>query len=150
MVYQHFRLVDSFTVAENIVLGHAARSRGRCARARSQQRVGELVDEYGLDIHPSAYVWQLSVGEQQRVEIVKQLFRGARILILDEPTAVLAPHESDRLFDAVRHMVDTRPRRRARVAQDAGDPRPHRPGDGAARRPQRRRRRDGDARPRMR
>jgi simple sugar transport system ATP-binding protein len=69
--------------------------------------VGELVEEYGLDIHPSAAVWQLSVGEQQRVEIVKQLFRGARILILDEPTAVLAPHESERLFAVVRQMVDS-------------------------------------------
>jgi len=104
MVYQHFRLVDSFTVAENIVLGLAT-SRGRAARRRAHQRVGELVEEYGLDIHPSAYVWQLSVGEQQRVEIVKQLFRGARILILDEPTAVLAPHESERLFSTIRHMV---------------------------------------------
>ena len=106
MVYQHFRLVDSFTVAENIVLG-MGRSLGRGALRKVERQVGELVDEYGLDIHPGAYVWQLSVGEQQRVEIVKQLYRGARILILDEPTAVLAPHESERLFRAVRHMVDT-------------------------------------------
>jgi len=111
MVYQHFRLVDSFTVAENIVLG-MGRSLGRGVLGRGalrkvERQVGELVDEYGLDIHPGAYVWQLSVGEQQRVEIVKQLYRGARILILDEPTAVLAPHESERLFRAVRHMTDT-------------------------------------------
>lgn len=105
MVYQHFRLVDSFTVAENIVLG-MGRSLGRGALRQVERRVGELVDEYGLDIHPSASVWQLSVGEQQRVEIVKQLFRGARYLILDEPTAVLAPQESDRLFEAVRQLVD--------------------------------------------
>jgi simple sugar transport system ATP-binding protein len=105
MVYQHFRLVDSFTVAENIVLG-MAKSLGRGALRLVERRVGELVDSYGLDIHPSASVWQLSVGEQQRVEIVKQLIRGARFLILDEPTAVLAPQETDRLFEAVRQMVD--------------------------------------------
>jgi simple sugar transport system ATP-binding protein len=104
MVYQHFRLVDSFTVAENIVLG-MGKSLGRGALRRVERRVGELVDEYGLDIHPAASVWQLSVGEQQRVELVKQLFRGARFLILDEPTAVLAPHESERLFEAVRQLV---------------------------------------------
>ena len=104
MVYQHFRLVDSFTVAENIVLG-MGKSLGRGALRQVERRVGELVDEYGLDIHPSASVWQLSVGEQQRVEIVKQLFRGARFLILDEPTAVLAPQETDRLFEAVRQLV---------------------------------------------
>jgi general nucleoside transport system ATP-binding protein len=106
MVYQHFRLVETFTVAENIVLGMRS-SLAPGALRQTQKRVGELVDEYGLDIHPSAYVWQLSVGEQQRVEIVKQLYRGARLLILDEPTAVLAPHESDRLFASVRHMADT-------------------------------------------
>ena len=104
MVYQHFRLVDTFTVAENIVLGMGS-SLGRRALRQVEQRIGELVDEFGLDIHPSASVWQLSVGEQQRVEIVKQLFRGAAILILDEPTAVLAPHEADRLFESVRQMV---------------------------------------------
>ncbi len=106
MVYQHFRLVDSFTVAENIVLGDAA-AFGRKARRGVEERVEQLAAEYGLEVHPSAPVWQLSVGERQRVEILKQLFRGARILILDEPTAVLAPHESDRLFEAVRLMVAT-------------------------------------------
>lgn len=106
MVYQHFRLVESFTVAENIVLGHGT-AMGRGARRGVEARVEELAAEYGLDVHPTAHVWQLSVGERQRVEILKQLYRGARILILDEPTAVLAPHESDRLFEAVRHMADT-------------------------------------------
>jgi general nucleoside transport system ATP-binding protein len=106
MVYQHFRLVETFTVAENIVLG-MGRSRGRTAMRRVEQQVGALVDEFGLDIQPSASVWQLSVGEQQRVEIVKQLYRGARILILDEPTAVLAPHEAENLFAVVRRMVET-------------------------------------------
>jgi ABC-type uncharacterized transport system ATPase subunit len=108
MVYQHFRLVERFTVAENIVLGQRRGERRR-AGVRSARhvarRVAELAEEYGLDVHPAAAVWQLSVGEQQRVEILKQLYRGARILVLDEPTAVLAPHEAERLFVAVREMV---------------------------------------------
>ena len=108
MVYQHFRLVERFTVSENIVLGQR-RAERRSAGVRSarqvERRVGQLAEEYGLDVHPSAAVWQLSVGEQQRVEILKQLYRGARILVLDEPTAVLAPHEAERLFAAVRQMV---------------------------------------------
>ncbi len=104
MVYQHFRLVDSFTVAENIMLGNAA-TLGRKARRTVDERVQLIAAEYGLDVTPWAPVWQLSVGERQRVEILKQLYRGARILILDEPTAVLAAHEADRLFEALRLMV---------------------------------------------
>ena len=100
MVYQHFRLVDRFTVAENIALGHREGARRTVA-----QRIDQLAGEYGLAVSPSAEVWQLSVGERQRVEILKQLYRGARILILDEPTAVLTPQESDHLFDAVRQMT---------------------------------------------
>ncbi len=105
MVYQHFRLVERFTVAENIVLGRGI-GVGRQARRDVERRVHELGEEYGLAVDASRAVWQLSVGERQRVEILKQLFRGARVLILDEPTAVLAPHESDRLFEAVRRMAD--------------------------------------------
>lgn len=105
MVYQHFRLVDSFTAAENIMLGHPA-GRGRNARHLVGRRVEELGKRYGLDVDPSAPIWQLSIGERQRVEILKQLFRGAHILILDEPTAVLSPQETDGLFDAVRLMAD--------------------------------------------
>ncbi|MEM9200624.1 MAG: ABC transporter ATP-binding protein [Actinomycetota bacterium] len=104
MVYQHFRLVDSFTVAENIVLGLKRDQRPRSMR-EVESLVGDLADEYGLHVDPTAPIWQLSVGEQQRVEILKQLFRKARILILDEPTAVLAPQETDRLFEAVSTMV---------------------------------------------
>ena len=104
MVYQHFRLVDSFTAAENIVLGLRKDRRPRSMR-EVESLVGDLADEYGLRVDPTAPIWQLSVGEQQRVEILKQLFRGARILILDEPTAVLAPQETDRLFEAVSTMV---------------------------------------------
>lgn len=105
MVYQHFRLVESFTVAENILLGHHG-AKGRRARQEVRDQVEALGDRYGLEVDPSASVWQLSVGERQRVEILKQLFRGARILILDEPTAVLAPRESEHLFEAVRLMAD--------------------------------------------
>lgn len=104
MVYQHFRLVDSFTVAENIVLGLTREQRPRSMR-EVESLVGDLADEYGLPVDPTAPIWQLSVGEQQRVEILKQLFRKARILILDEPTAVLAPQETDNLFEAVSTMV---------------------------------------------
>lgn len=105
MVYQHFRLVDSFTVAENIVLGHAA-GRGRNARQLVGEQVEELGKRYGLEVDPTAPIWQLSIGERQRVEILKQLFRGAKILILDEPTAVLSPQETDGLFEAVQLMAD--------------------------------------------
>ena len=105
MVYQHFRLVDSFTVAQNIVLGLPKDQRPRSMR-QVQSMVKDLAEEFGLHVDPSASIWQLSVGEQQRVEILKQLFRGAKILILDEPTAVLAAQETDRLFEAVSTMVD--------------------------------------------
>ena len=105
MVYQHFRLVPSLTVTENLVLG--LKDQGVRLSLRSvENRVAAIADEYGLSVHPSAYVWQLSVGEQQRVEILKQLYRGARILILDEPTAVLAPQECQKLFEVVRHMAN--------------------------------------------
>ena len=105
MVYQHFRLVDSFTVAQNIVLGLRRDQRPSSMR-QVNQLVAELGEEYGLPVDPTASIWQLSVGEQQRVEILKQLFRGAKVLILDEPTAVLAPRETDRLFEAVTTMVE--------------------------------------------
>ena len=104
MVYQHFRLVDSFTVAQNVVLGMHKRQRPRSMR-QVESMVADLAEEFGLHVNPTASIWQLSVGEQQRVEILKQLFRGARILILDEPTAVLAAQETDRLFEAVSTMV---------------------------------------------
>ena len=105
MVYQHFRLVPSLTVAENLVLG--LKDQGfRLSLRAAQTRVASIAEEYGLSVHPGSYIWQLSVGEQQRVEILKQLYRGARILILDEPTAVLAPQECDKLFEVVRHIAD--------------------------------------------
>src|ERR1700758_2178426 len=87
MVHQHFRLVEPFTVAENVVLGdHRGEGRRLFVNARSiERRVAELGTRYGLAVHPRARIWQLSVGEHQRVEIVKALYREARILIMDEP-----------------------------------------------------------------
>jgi general nucleoside transport system ATP-binding protein len=107
MVHQHFRLVEPFTVAENVVLGDH-RGEGRTFRLRHraiEQRVAELSTRYGLAVDPRARVWQLSLGEQQRVEILKALYREARILILDEPTAVLTPQEADALFETLREMA---------------------------------------------
>jgi ABC-type uncharacterized transport system ATPase subunit len=107
MVHQHFRLVEPFTVAENVVLGdHRAEGKSfRLHPRRIERRVEELGKQYGLAVDPRARVWQLSVGEQQRVEILKALYREARILILDEPTAVLTPQEAETLFETLRAMA---------------------------------------------
>lgn len=105
MVHQHFRLVATFTVAENVVLGESAGSLFM-NEADVAARVKELSDRYGLAVDPSARIWQLSVGEQQRVEILKVLYRGAKVLILDEPTAVLTPAEARSLFATLRAMAD--------------------------------------------
>jgi general nucleoside transport system ATP-binding protein len=107
MVHQHFRLVEPFTVAENVVLGDH-RDVGRTFRYRRravERRVAELGQRYGLGVHPRARIWQLAVGEQQRVEILKALYREARVLILDEPTAVLTPQEAEGLFQTMRAMA---------------------------------------------
>jgi len=108
MVHQHFRLVEPFTVAENIALGdHRDVGRAFLVQRRAiEERVVELERRYGLRLDPRARVWQLSVGEQQRVEIIKALYQDARILILDEPTAVLTPQEADGLFETIRAMAD--------------------------------------------
>jgi general nucleoside transport system ATP-binding protein len=105
MVHQHFRLVERFTVAENVALGDR-RQRWRWSAARVGRDVEALAERYRLPVHPHAVVGDLSVGEQQRVEIVKALHRGADVLLLDEPTAVLTPQEADALFEAVRAMAD--------------------------------------------
>lgn len=102
MVHQHFRQVTKFTVAENFLLG----STGEYDAKRAAQRIRELGREYGLEVDPDANVWELTVGEQQRVEILKALDRRAQILILDEPTAVLTPQEADALFATMRRMAD--------------------------------------------
>ena len=109
MVHQHFRLVETFTVAENMALGEHRRgtalARSGSTRAGSRRRSRELSERYGIDVDPRARIWQLSLGEQQRVEILKALYRDARILILDEPTAVLTPQEAEVLFATLRQMV---------------------------------------------
>jgi ABC-type uncharacterized transport system ATPase subunit len=107
MVHQHFRLVAPFTVAENVALGdHRGEGRSFLVRPRTiERRVGELSNRYGLAVHPRARIWQLSLGEQQRVEILKALYLEARILILDEPTAVLTPQEAETLFVTLRAMA---------------------------------------------
>ena len=105
MIHQHFMLVPTLTVAENVALGLAS-SRGPLTDLeRVSARILELAKIYGLRIDPGTYVWQLSVGQQQRVEIIKALYRGAALLILDEPTAVLTPQEVDELFIIMRQMV---------------------------------------------
>jgi simple sugar transport system ATP-binding protein len=107
MVHQHFRLVVPFTVAENVILGdHRGEGRKFLVHpARIERRVAELGKRYRIAVDPRARVWQLSLGEQQRVEILKALYREARILILDEPTAVLTPQEADSLFETLRAMA---------------------------------------------
>lgn len=103
MVHQHFMLVPVFTVAENITLGMEPADRfGRLERAAARREVERLADEFGLPVDPDALVGDLPVGLQQRVEILKALARDARLLILDEPTAVLTPQEADGLFESIR------------------------------------------------
>lgn len=104
MVHQHFALVPSQTVAENVLLG-LDRPRFRLDLKQTEAEVARLAAEIGLHVDPTARIWQLSVGEQQRVEIIKMLFHGARVLILDEPTAVLAPQETTELFTTLRTMA---------------------------------------------
>ena len=107
MVHQHFRLVDRFTVAENLVLGdrRGAGRRFRIDPGAVETQVRELGERYRLPVDPRAHVWQLSVGEQQRVEILNALYQNARVLILDEPTAVLTPEEADTLFTTLREIA---------------------------------------------
>lgn len=104
MVYQHFMLVPSQTVTENIILG-LDEPRFFLNLPQAEKRVQELSKQFGMKVDPRAHVWQLSVGEQQRVEILKMLYRGAKVLILDEPTAVLTPPEAHDLFETLHSMV---------------------------------------------
>jgi simple sugar transport system ATP-binding protein len=105
MVHQHFMLVPPLSVAENVILGHETAHGGRLDLAEARRVVGELAARNGLDVDPAARVQDLAVGVQQRVEIVKTLYRGARVLILDEPTSVLTPQEAERLFEVVRDLT---------------------------------------------
>ena len=104
MVHQHFMLIESFTVLENVVLGVEGGILLSGGMAKARAEVERLAREYGLAVDPDARVADLSVGEQQRVEILKVLLRGARILILDEPSAVLTPQETERLFVILRAL----------------------------------------------
>ena len=104
MIHQHFKLVDLFTAAENIVLGV---NEGKKYNLKSvNNRVSEIADKYGFHIDPQKKIYDMSVSEKQTVEIIKVLYRGADILILDEPTAVLTPQEIDRLFEVLKRMKD--------------------------------------------
>jgi simple sugar transport system ATP-binding protein len=108
MVHQHFRLVPPFSVAENVILGdHRGEGKKLMVNPRRiERRVAELGERYRIAVDPRARIWQLSLGEQQRVEILKALYREARVLILDEPTAVLTPQEAGSLFETLRVMAD--------------------------------------------
>jgi simple sugar transport system ATP-binding protein len=107
MVFQHFQLADNLTVWENIVLGDEPGTWWRIRSRSARSRVSELADQYGLHIDPDALVGELGVGHKQRAEILKVLYRGARIIILDEPTAVLVPQEVDELFESLRELTAT-------------------------------------------
>lgn len=104
MIHQNFLLINSHSVAENITLGYD-RPRFLLKRKKLEQEIQEIGQQFGLEVDPQAKIWQLSVGEQQRVEILKMLYRGAKILILDEPTAVLTPQEVQELFSTLRRMA---------------------------------------------
>ncbi len=104
MIHQHFKLVDVLTAAENIVLG--LKEPGRLNMEAVAQRVRDICDKYGFDIDPKQKIYDMSVSQKQTVEIIKVLYRGADILILDEPTAVLTPQETDKLFAVLRNMRD--------------------------------------------
>ena len=106
MVHQHFMLADNLTVLENIVLGDEPRSGIRLDFSRARGRIQELGNTYGLEVDPDALVESLAVGARQRVEILKVLYRGAKILILDEPTAVLVPQEVDELFSNLKEIKE--------------------------------------------
>ncbi|WLR46897.1 ABC transporter ATP-binding protein [Halobacillus litoralis] len=105
MVHQHFMLVDTFTVTENIVLGSEPKKAGTVNLKHAEDQVRELSERYGLNVDPKAKIRDISVGMQQRVEILKTLYRGAEILIFDEPTAVLTPQEIKELIDIMQSLV---------------------------------------------
>ncbi len=105
MIHQHFMLVPTLSVVENVALGLKSSRGPRLDLDRVEKRIRELSESYGLKVDTRSYVWQLAVGEQQRVEIIKALYRGAALLILDEPTAVLTPQEVDDLFITLRQMA---------------------------------------------
>ena len=102
MVHQHFKLIDVLTAAENIVLG----MKGRLNLKEASAKIREICDKYGFEVDPDQKIYNMSVSQKQTVEIIKVLYRGADILILDEPTAVLTPQETEKLFKVLRNMRD--------------------------------------------
>ncbi len=106
MVHQHFMLVDKFTVTENIMLGKEKHRFGFMDQSSAEEDVQKLSDQYGLRVDPKARISNISVGMQQRAEILKTLYRGADILIFDEPTGVLTPQEIDELMDIMKALVN--------------------------------------------
>ena len=126
MVHQHFMLVEPFTVLENLLLGAEGGVTLAEGSARARAELAVLEREYGLDVDLDATVADLPVGVQQRVEILKALFRGARVLILDEPTGVLTPQEADHLFRILAQPARSGPHGRADHPQAAGDHGGHR------------------------
>ena len=102
MIHQHFKLIETFTAAENIILGLPGKEIIKMNEV--MEKINDLVKKYGFDLDPAKKIYNMSVSEKQTVEIVKMLYRGANILILDEPTAVLTPQETDGLFEVLRNM----------------------------------------------
>jgi simple sugar transport system ATP-binding protein len=105
MVHQHFRLIPTLSVTENIVVS-TKDTKFRINNSKMEKKVKQCSERFGLEVTPNAKIWQLSVGEQQRVEIVKLLYRGTEVLILDEPSAVLTPEESINMFKTLKKMAD--------------------------------------------
>src|SRR5690554_1195280 len=106
MVHQHFMLVQNFSVLENIILGAEGEALLKSSVSKAHSELERLEREYGLEVDPDAIVEELPVGLQQRVEILKALYRGAEILILDEPTGVLTPSEADHLFRILKQLKE--------------------------------------------
>ena len=107
MVHQHFTLAENLTVLENTLIGTQSLWKPMLSTAEARQKLVALAVQFGLEMNPDAYVHQMSVGEKQRLEILKTLINDCRLLILDEPTASLTPQESDGLFGSIRKMVSS-------------------------------------------
>ena len=147
MVHQHFMLVPVMTVAENLVLGSEPHNGPLLDYKTAAARTRELSERFGLAVDPEAQVEDLGVGAQQRVEILRALFRGAKVLVLDEPTAVLTAQESQELFKVLRDAEGRRHVDRVHLAQAQRGARRLRPRDGAAPRQEDRHGRDEGRRP---